>query len=237
MVEYNRLGRLHIMRRYSEVDEQIRPLIERFRALLMPVHELKAKFVHANTLKELGSDPAQALVAMTDVYREGVRAGNLMLTSSTACGIAQMYGQKELPALADCWAAIGVRLAKRAGSPWVVAYALTTLGELLRDRGEYDAAIKQYRAGAHEYSRARMDPFVAYTRVIVAETLLISGREDEAIAELLLALPIIEAENLVAEAEVSVWLLRQAIRGRGMTPAMLRELRERLDLARQESAR
>jgi hypothetical protein len=82
-----------------------------------------------------------------------------------------------------------------------------------------------------------MHSFVAYTRVLTAETLLMAGFKDEAIGELLLALPVIEKEGLVEEAEASVWLLRQAIKQRGMSAAMLRELRERLDCARQECAR
>ena len=228
MLEYNRLGRLHATRRYIEVEERIGHLIGRFRSLCMPAEELKAKFLRATSLKDSESAPSQAMVVLKDAYRDAVRAGNTILSASLASGIAQMYGRAGNPRLADCYANIGVRLAIRCACPWAEAYAISTWGELLRDRGEYQRAVEAYRAGARKYARAEMNPFVAYTQVIIAETLVLAGSEEEAMGELLCALPIIEREGLIEEAEASVWLMRQAIRRRGMSWAMLRELRERL---------
>lgn len=228
MVEFNRLGRLYIRRRYAEVVEQSGPLIERFRTLSMPAHELKVSFVLANSLKD-GSYPAQqTLKVFKDTYRAAVRMGNVMLSASLASGLAQLHGKAGNQLLADCYAVLGLRLAERAACPWVSAYAISTRGELLRDRGAYLEAVNAYRAGAQVYAESHMYPFVAYTRVIIAETLLIAGREGDAIGELLLALPIIERESLIEEAEASVWLMRQAIKQRGIRPSMLRDLRERL---------
>jgi len=79
-----------------------------------------------------------------------------------------------------------------------------------------------------------MNSFVAYTRVLTAETLLLAGLEKESLEELFLALPVIETEGLTAEAEASTWLLRQAIQKSQMSPAMLRQFRERLALQRVE---
>lgn len=236
MIDLNHLARLYLRRHFSYVADRIDSVIERCRLLSMRTQELKAKFLRATNLKEFGENPSQTLSVLRDVYREAVREGNAILAGSLASSLAQMYAKVGHKGLADCYATIGVRLARRVACPWVEAYAVSTWGELLRDRGEYLDAVNAYRAGAQVYAKSSMHPFVAYTRVIIAETLLIAGREDEAIGELLMALPIIERESLTDEAEASVWLMRQAIKQRGMSPTMVREFREQIVLSRWEKS-
>jgi hypothetical protein len=232
MLDFNLLARLYMKRHYSEVEERVKFLIQRFRALSMSTHVLKAKFLRASNLKELAGNPHQILGVLTDVYREALRERHFILSALLASSIAQMNAKVGNQRLADCYATIGLRLAKRLSCPWVEAYAASTWGELLRDRGEYLEAVKAYRTGAQVYADNQMYSLEAYVRVITAETLLIAGYEDEAIAELLLAFPIIERESLVEEAEASVWIMRQAIAQKHLSPGMLRDLRDRLSPVR-----
>jgi hypothetical protein len=235
LARYVRLGRLHTLRRYSEVDRDIGSLVRELQSEGMTLPALKARFVQATNLKELSRD-GEALPALVDVHREAVRGGVHIISSLTASSIAQIHGKHGRDALASCYSGIAARLALRSRCSWVEGYARGTVGELLRDRGAYLHAAFAYRSGALCYEAEGMMPLAAYMRILTAEAFLLAGRADEAISEVFVALPVIEREDLPEEASVSIGLLKAAIEMQGISPGLLRELRDRIHAIREEES-
>ena len=95
-------------------------------------------------------------------------------------------------------------------------------------------AAAAYRSGASCYLEDGMLPLAAYMRILSAEALLLAEQADEAVSELVRALPVIEREGLTVEAAVSVRLLKQAIEMKRLTPGLLRDVRERLRIGRED---
>jgi hypothetical protein len=73
-----------------------------------------------------------------------------------------------------------------------------------------------------------MSGMAAYTRVLIAEVLLLTRRPGEAASEILAALPGIESHCLNQEATAAAAILREAIHRQQADPAALRQLREQL---------
>jgi hypothetical protein len=69
---------------------------------------------------------------------------------------------------------------------------------------------------------------MAYLRVLLAESLLASGREREAEWELLAALPIIESQGLAAEGVAAVSLLRESVARRKTDTQALRAVYDQI---------
>ena len=74
-----------------------------------------------------------------------------------------------------------------------------------------------------------MDGRAAYLRVVVAETLIASNRQKEAVEDILVALPVLDREALVPPAIAAVSLLRESIHRKQADPRTVRELRELLE--------
>ena len=73
-----------------------------------------------------------------------------------------------------------------------------------------------------------MSTWVAYLRIVLAETLIASLQNREAEWEILAALPTIEEQKMVPEGFAAVSLLRESVKRRQASPEALREVREYL---------
>jgi hypothetical protein len=78
-----------------------------------------------------------------------------------------------------------------------------------------------------------MDSLAAYVRIVLAETLLASGREGEATLEIIAALPVIEELELVQEGVAAVALLRESLRRQKADPEALKALRVQIQKMRE----
>ncbi len=70
--------------------------------------------------------------------------------------------------------------------------------------------------------------FVGYYSVLVAEIMVLLGRNEEAEAELLAALPLIEKFDLRKEAVAALALLREAFAKRRTDVTTIQELRDQI---------
>ena len=104
-----------------------------------------------------------------------------------------------------------------------------TIAETLRDQGMLAEAVVGYLEAIKDYEKIGMSTYVAYIRVVVAETLLAQGRVEEAEEEIRSAMPTIEKEQMVREGAAVLALLRDSsIQRRQADPNPLRELRIQL---------
>lgn len=85
------------------------------------------------------------------------------------------------------------------------------------------------------YSAGGFPSHAAYLRVVLAETLMVGGHENDAVAEIVAVLPIIDEQGLVREGIAAIGLLRESIRRKKADPNVLRELRYQLDRMRKGS--
>ncbi len=112
--------------------------------------------------------------------------------------------------------------------PVVLAHARGVIAEAFRDQGCLRDAATHYREAIEIYASEGVSGKLAYTRVVLAETLIALGQHEEAEVEILAALPTIEEEQMKPEAGAAVTLLRESIRRRKMDRNALRELRDQL---------
>lgn len=73
-----------------------------------------------------------------------------------------------------------------------------------------------------------MRALVAYTHLVIAETLLATNRQREAEWEILAALPAIQELSLVPEGFAAAALLRESVSRRQTDPKALQDLRAHL---------
>lgn len=109
---------------------------------------------------------------------------------------------------------------------------LLVLGDSLRRQGRHEEAMSAFVEGTRQYGALGMVKWVAYGRLLMAETLLALSRPREAEVEILLALPTIEELRLVPNGFAAMALLRESLRRQKMNPEALRQLREHLQRQR-----
>jgi tetratricopeptide (TPR) repeat protein len=226
-LEFERLARLHVTRSYEVVAKHIGKLIARFIELSMKDKEIRARFLQAVNLKELGYN-SEALACFTQLRDDASLRGDHMIMSLSLAQEAQIHGIAGQFERAITQALAAAPFAARSGCLWVAAELEASIGEVLRDRGQYAAAICAYQSAILKCANLEMDTVTAYLRVLLAETMLLAGSAREAVAEILAALPVIERESLDREARAVIGLIRGAIRRQQVGPEKLRELIERL---------
>lgn len=102
-----------------------------------------------------------------------------------------------------------------------------TAAQLLRRQGRLPEAIRKFRTSAIAYSAAGMRHQESAIQISTAETLIAAGRYREAEAEILLALPVLEKFEFVAEGIAAVALLKEAARMRKADVETLPQSRDR----------
>lgn len=233
MIEHARLVGAFGGRAFASVRARCPALIQRLDALQMHEKSLRVKLLRGRAMKELG-ESAEALVWMEKVEAEAVRDGDLVVAALALCDRAEILSSDGCFELAMTACRKAIEFAKRCDSGWVVANIQGTLGELLRNQGELSASVDAYSACVNSYDDLEMQTFAAYVRVILAETLLLAGLPGKAWATVLIALPVIERENLTQEAVAALGILREALRRQQPDPNVLRQLREQLQRMREE---
>jgi len=232
VLQHRRLCNLYLDSDYVTALEQIDPVIKRFQELRMSESAVKTLFLKALILKESGR--LEEALAMFDQVRHHARNQGISGMEGFAVSqSAQIRGAQGLLTDAIRLAREGLELSKEGGL-LALAAAQGTVGELLRDRGDFEASIGAYAACGNTYQKGGFFGLAAYMRVLVAEVLLLAGRPREAGAEVLAALPTIERHWLAQEGLAAVGILREAIRQQQADPEALRQLREQLQQMHRE---
>ena len=223
-VDVERLA-LHHSRGDFEVAAELAPtLISRIR---IPRERVKAELTLASALVDL------------DRYAEAVKV------LESVCEGAVI--QKEPPLWAYALLKLGNVLSelgrdeeamssfRRSGAvlanyhyPVLLGGLAAVMGEHFARHGYIEETVRLYRSSRDTFLRAGHAQQTGYLSVLLAEMLIMLGRIDEAEAELLAALPLIEKFNLRREGVAAVALLRDAMAKRSTDVTTIRTLREQL---------
>ncbi len=102
------------------------------------------------------------------------------------------------------------------------------VGGVHKAMGSLGEAELAFRAAQGDYRALELRGQVAYTHLVIAETLLEMRREREAEWEILAALPVIDEIQMVPEAFAAAALLRESVSRRKADPKALQELKAHL---------
>lgn len=193
---------------------------------------LYARFVEAAIRKALGDldTSAQLLSSLLD---EPELRDDVFMRGLAIADLGEIRGSQGMFREAlDLLAAAGP-LIEQAEIPWAKAHWHAIHGEVWRDVGKFPEATAAYASAIRLYSDLQMESQAAYLRVLLAETLLLWGKEGEASRELLAALPVFDREALLPAGSAAIALLRESIRRQKADPEALRTLRLELQKMRE----
>jgi tetratricopeptide (TPR) repeat protein len=172
------------------------------------LHDALAKFL-ALEQRLLKSDPSRLLGAVLS------KIGELYSSRGWDHEAMAQY-QRALPLL------------RRSDRPAMVADLKASVGETCRNKGSFATAIDLFREAISDYGEMSMITLATYTRVVLAETLLLTGRPREAEIEILAAIPTIEKERMVEEGFAALNFLRESVLQCETDMTSLRALRKRM---------
>lgn len=227
LTAYARLALRFDMRRYDEVLELLPSLTGSFKKFGMWSEVIKCQLMTGVTLKESGRkvEALQALLELTEdeACSEDpavlgvalVNLGDVQSASANLTGALKSYQR-------------AAAVLEHADRPFIVAHLKATIGQTLRDQGNVLAAVSAFREAAAGYSALGMSTLTAYMRVITAESLIALNRSREAEFEIFAALPVIDQEKMVPEAQAAVKLLLESAKRKDVDKTALTQLRNHL---------
>jgi tetratricopeptide (TPR) repeat protein len=226
-VAYARLALRFEMGRHQDVLELTPSLEASFTKLHMEVEAVKCRLLLAMTLKMIG-EHSGAVELLDRVHKNPSLSSEPFLRAKILAELGdlhQLQGQFGLAMAA--FQEASQLLEDKEPSPARADLKLC-VGATYKALGSLDAAKEAYRAAQTEYSFLDMPGPVAYTRLLIAETLLEMNRDREAEWEILAALPVIDEINMVPEGLAAVALLRESVRKRNTDTSALKQLRTQL---------
>lgn len=226
-VTYQRLALRCEMGRYDEVCELAPMLAKSFAKLNMLREQAKCVFLEGVALKESGRHEC-ATVRFEWLLKANIEARDPGLVGLALVNLADMHAAEGRDDAAAASYTEALPLLKAANRPASIAHLKNAIAENLRRRGRLADAIKAYGASAADYEALGMSTWVAYIRVVLAQTFLEAGQPREAEWQILAALPTIEEQKMAPEGFAAMALLRESIRQRKTDPKALLELREYL---------
>ena len=226
-IGYLRLALAYDKSRFKEVLEILPSLLKSFEKFGMRGEAAKARFLEAVTLKQCSrnNEAFDRFVKLSEALideKEPALLGQVF----TELGIYQGLEGRYDEAIGSYQKACS--LLSSAGRSYAVAALKMAVGETLANQGSLSSAAEAYREGIQLYQEVGMATYVAYSRIVRAETLVAQGRHREAEWEILAALPTIEEQKMVPEGFMATALLRESVSRRQADPNALRELREHL---------
>lgn len=232
-IEYLRLAILSDMHEHTFVLARVPRVIERFEELCLEDDIAKSKLLQAVAHKELGGDEALKMFSLLNAEPAVMQLP--WLRALVLVHLAELQSRAgdlgtALSSLKEAGA-----LLQDTELPLVQAHCCGVTAEILRDHGKPVAAVEYYRRAVEIYLGVDMKAFAAYTGLVLAETLVATGRVDQAVNEILAALPIIESEHLVREGIAAVGLLKASLSRRKLDSDALKALRDSLDRSREEA--
>ena len=187
----------------------------------------KAQLVLGLTLIDLDR-PGEAITTLTHALRPDAIQNEPALLACVLSGLgnALSYLGKDAEAIANFDAA--GEILTRYHLPSQVADLTTKVAEHLGKLGNLSKAADLYAVACDMFEELGQQHFVGYVKVLLAQMLTLLGRNDDAEAVLLAALPLIEKLNLRREGLAAVALLRDAIAKRRIDVTAIQELRDHL---------
>ena len=228
-VAYSRLALRFEMGRYQHVLELAPSLESSFRKLRMEVEAAKCALLLAMTLKQTG-EHLKAIESLTGLHEIPALRTDAPLRArilSELGDLRQLEGQLDL-----AMSAFQQALALLADGDVCNARADLKLyvGGVHKALGDLREAELAFRSAQGDYHALEMRGQVAYTHLVIAETLLEMRREREAEWEILAALPAINEIQMVPEAFAAAALLRESVQRRKTDPKALQELKNHLQV-------
>jgi tetratricopeptide (TPR) repeat protein len=230
-VAYARLALRFEMGRYQDVLELAPSLETSFAKLRMGVEGAKCRLLRAMTLKQTGQHP-MAIEVLDQLREEKDTKAEPLLAARV---LAELGDSQQLEGRLDlAMAAFQEALSLLQADEVSLAKADLKLyvGGVHKALGSLPEAADAFRAAQRDYHTLGMRALVAYTHLVVGETLLEMKREREAEWEILAALPAIEELRLVPEGFAAVVLLRESLRRRKPDVEALQQLRAQLQAGR-----
>lgn len=226
-VAYARLAIRFEMGRYRDVLELTPSLETSFVKLRMHLEAAKCRLLLAMTLKQVGENSKAIQLLDEARSRMGLEADPFLHSRMLAelGDLRQLEGQFDL-ALRAFQQALSL-LGGKELSP-VSADLKLYVGGVYSALGSSGDACEAYRAAQREYAALGMQQMVAYTHLVIAETLLEMRREREAEWEILTAIPKIEELGMVPEGFAAIALLRESVARRKTDLSALQHLRSQL---------
>jgi tetratricopeptide (TPR) repeat protein len=220
---YQRLALRMEERQLDAVLEMAPPLVETLERLGMPEEALKCRFLEGIALME-SSQLAGAVSVFEQICREARDLGSEKLLASSYTNLTHIFGMLGDSAKAFEASRNAIPLLKRLDDRVALAKIQWALATLFRELGQIDASIDTYRTAQKEFGTIGMRADVAALSLVVADLLLESGKDQEAMREILLALPIIDELKMVPEGVAALSLLRDSLRSQKINRQALRDL-------------
>ncbi|MEO8430052.1 MAG: hypothetical protein ABI592_00990 [Acidobacteriota bacterium] len=222
-VAYQRLALRTEEREFEEVLELLPSLVETFRKLGMSNEALKCRFLEGVIdLNTQRYDKAVCLFREISVEARRLKNESLLAVAcNNLVSLQGLLGHSE-EALEQAQETLKVfqQLDNRVG----LAKLQCGIGILMRTRGNLAGAIEAIRAAKEGFVALQMRSDVATMSLLLADLELDTGDERGAIRELLTALPVIQAENMVPEGMAAWSLLQESVRHRRVDRDALRQL-------------
>lgn len=220
---YQRLALRLEERQIDPVLEMAPPLEETFRGLGMVEDALKCSFLEGLALLE-STRLDEARETFDRICAEAQEIGNERLLANAYTNLTHVYGMLGDAAHAIETSRKAIPILKRINGRIALAKVQWGLAVLLRETGELVSAIETYRTAQREFERIGMKADVAALSLVIADLLLECGREKEATAEVLKALPAIDDLRMVPESMAALSLLRESLRHKKINRPALRDL-------------
>ncbi|MEP6802099.1 MAG: tetratricopeptide repeat protein [Acidobacteriota bacterium] len=184
---------------------------------------LKSRFLEGVALMNLERfEPAVTL--FREICDEAERLGNKRLLAIGCNNLVQVHGylgdSDQALALAQETLKLFQKLDNRVG----LAKLQWGVGTLLKTKGNLPAAVEAFQAAQDGFSTLQMRSDVAALHLVLADVHLELGNQSEATRQVLMAVPIIQAENMVPEGMAAFALLQESVRHQKLDRKALRDL-------------
>ncbi|HEY7113736.1 MAG TPA: hypothetical protein VIA45_12465 [Thermoanaerobaculia bacterium] len=226
-VSFERMAQHYDMHRYERVLAVVPSLMKTFELLAMRRYELKTRFLEAMALKNLDRT-ADALGRLEALPDTSYLAEDMTLYGMVVANRAELLSASGRSAEAIETLRVALANGSLTSQPLVAAHLKVAAAEYLRRQNNLGLAAELLRGAVGDYLALEMTTYVAYYRVLLAETLIALSRNREAEWEILAALPTIDSEKMVPEGFAALSLLRESVRRRTADVGALRAVREQL---------
>jgi tetratricopeptide (TPR) repeat protein len=231
-VMFVRLATLYTIDRFDLVLRVVPVLDATFAKFGMEEDRVKGKILWASTLKAVGRLEEACGILQPLMKARSQISPALYGYVLRECGDLHLIAGDYDRGLAELKEAAKILEAenKLTGLPAVIGM----IGFGYRAQGMLQEAIEFFMDSQNGYARLGMKPYEAYTGLLVAETLLAMGRSREAEVVVLSVLPSIETQGMIVNGIAAINLLREAIRRQRLNPQILRAIRDRLGVDRDD---
>ena len=222
-VSYQRLA-LDLEERELDRVLRLAPLFsDNFRKLNMVEDSLKCRSLEGLAFMEMG-ELKSALAVFKEVCRAALPTGAEQVLASAYVNLVHLHAM--LGDAPDALAASreAIPILRKAGNRVDLAKVEWGMATLMQTTGQGVPAVEVYRSAQRHFAAMGMMADVAAGHLVLAELLLELSREQEALWEILKALPIIDELKMVPEGMAAFSLLRESVRQQRINRQALRDL-------------